>query len=80
MGARPYYKRYPSDFITGCIKLSLEEKGAYSMVIDMIFDEGGAIENDPQWIARVCSCSFCITRLSAHSPFDLLKSRAPCPE
>jgi uncharacterized protein YdaU (DUF1376 family) len=57
MGARPWYKRFPSDFITGTISLTLEEAGAYSYVIDLIHDRGGAIPDDPQWIARVCGCS-----------------------
>lgn len=54
---RPWYKRYPSDFIAGTISLSLEEAGAYSYIIDLIHDRGGPIPDDPQWIARVCGCS-----------------------
>ena len=57
MSARPWYKRFPSDFITGTISLTLEEAGAYSYIIDLIHDRGGAIPDDPQWIARVCGCS-----------------------
>ncbi len=57
MSERPWYKRYPSDFIAGTLALSLEEKGAYSMVLDLIYDRGGPIPDDPQWIARVCGCS-----------------------
>lgn len=57
MSARPWYKRFPSDFITGTISLTLEEAGAYSYIIDLIHDRGGPIPDDPQWIARVCGCS-----------------------
>ncbi|MCH8112881.1 MAG: YdaU family protein [Proteobacteria bacterium] len=57
MSARPWYKRYPSDFISGTLRMSLEEKGAYSMVLDLIYDCGGPIPDDPQWVARVCGCS-----------------------
>lgn len=57
MSARPWYKRYPADFIAGTLQLSLEEKGAYSIVLDLIYDRGGPIPDDPQWIARVCGCS-----------------------
>jgi len=57
MSRRPWYKRYPSDFITGTINMTLDEKGAYSMVLDLIYDRGGPIADDSQWIARVCGCS-----------------------
>lgn len=57
MSARPWYKRYPSDFISGTLRMSLEEKGALSMVLDLIYDRGGPIPDDPQWVARVCGCS-----------------------
>jgi len=57
MSARPWYKRFPSDFISGTISLTLEEAGAYSYIIDLIHDRGGPIPDDSQWIARVCGCS-----------------------
>ena len=57
MSARPWYKRFPADFIAGTLSLSLEEKGAYSVLLDLIYDRGGPIPDDPQWIARVCGCS-----------------------
>lgn len=57
MSVRPWYKRYPADFIAGTLEMSLEEKGAYSMVLDLIYDRGRPIPDDPQWIARVCGCS-----------------------
>lgn len=57
MSARPWYKRYASDFIAGTISLTLEEAGAYSYIIDLLHDRGGPIPDDAQWIARVCGCS-----------------------
>ncbi len=57
MSKRPWYKRFPADFINGTMALSLEEKGAYSMVLDLIYDRGSPIPDDPQWIARICGCS-----------------------
>ncbi len=57
MSRRPWYKRYPSDFIAGTLQLSCEEKGAYSVVLDLIYDRGGPIPDDAQWIARVCNLS-----------------------
>lgn len=57
MAARPWYKRYASDFIAATLHMTLEEKGAYSMVLDLIYDRGGPIPDDSRWIARVCGCS-----------------------
>lgn len=57
MSARPWYKRFPADFIAGTLQLSLEEKGAYSIVLDLIYDRRGPIPDDPAWISRVCGCS-----------------------
>src|SRR5690349_1643902 len=39
------------------MRLNLEQKGAYSCVLDLIYDNGGPIPDNPQWIARVCGCS-----------------------
>tara|TARA_R110000751_G_scaffold56451_4_gene120414 strand:- start:529 stop:1176 length:648 start_codon:yes stop_codon:yes gene_type:complete len=39
------------------MELTLEEAGAYSYIIDLMFDRGGKIPDDSQWIARVCGCS-----------------------
>lgn len=57
MSKRPWYKRYPSDFLAGTMELSCEEKGAYTVVLDLMYDRGGPIPDDAQWIARVCNCS-----------------------
>ena len=54
---RVWYKRYPSNFISGTIRLTLEEKGAYSMILDCIYDNEGPIEDVPQRIAHLCGCS-----------------------
>jgi uncharacterized protein YdaU (DUF1376 family) len=57
LSERPWYRRYPSDFIAGTLRMSLEEKGAYSVVLDLIYDRGGAIPDDARYIAGVCGCS-----------------------
>lgn len=57
MSQHPWYKRYPADFIAGTLELSLEEKGAFSIIIDLLHDKGGAMDDDPQWLARVMGCS-----------------------
>lgn len=54
---RPWYRRYPDDFINGTLQLSLEQKGAYSVCLDLMYQRGGPIPDDPRWLARVCGCS-----------------------
>lgn len=57
MSARPWYKRYAADFVHGALGLTLEEKGAYSLCLDLIYDKGGPIPDDPRWLAGVCGVS-----------------------
>jgi len=57
MSKRPWYKRWPSNFISGTIHMTLEEAGAYSFIIDLTHDQGGPIIDDPQYLSRVCKCS-----------------------
>lgn len=52
-----WYKRCGADFIHGTMMLSLEEKGAYSLCLDLIYDRGGPIPDDARWIAGVCGVS-----------------------
>lgn len=54
---RAWYKRYPADALAGMMVLTCEEKGAYNTVLDLIYQRGGAIQDDPQHIARMCGCS-----------------------
>lgn len=52
MNALPYYPRYPRDFFEGTAGMSLEEKGAYGLVLDLIYMMGArGLPDDPQYIA-----------------------------
>lgn len=55
--SRPWYKRYPSDFIAGTAMMTDSEKGVYSTLIDMMYDRGGPIEDCPSDLARICGCA-----------------------
>ncbi|MFG1479167.1 YdaU family protein [Xanthobacter sp. V4C-4] len=57
MSGHPWYKRYGADFVHGCLGLSLEEKGAYSLCLDLIYDHGGPIPDDGRWLSGVCGVS-----------------------
>lgn len=52
-----WYKRCGGDFIHGTMSLSLEEKGAYSLCLDLIYDRGGPIPDDPRWLSGICGVS-----------------------
>ncbi len=52
-----WYKRCGADFIHGTMTLSLEEKGAYSLCLDLIYDRGGPIPDDARWLSGICGVS-----------------------
>lgn len=55
--ALPYYKAYPRDFIEGTLGMSFEEKGAYRIILDLIYMKGGALSDDDRYIAGVLGLS-----------------------
>lgn len=57
MTHRPWYRRFPDNFIAGTVGLTLEEKGAYSLVLDLMYVRGGPVPDEPRYIAGVCNCS-----------------------
>lgn len=50
MSGLPWYKRDPDAFITGCANgnLTLEEVGAYALLIDEMYRRGGPLVDDPK--------------------------------
>lgn len=57
MSEKPWYKRYPSDFVAGTMMLTAEEKGVYGTLIDLMYDQRRRIKDDAQWLARVSGCT-----------------------
>lgn len=53
----PYHRRYQGDALQGYRKLSLEQRGAYTTILDLIYDEGGPIEFNERWLAGELNCS-----------------------
>lgn len=53
----PYYKRFPRDFLEGTIGLSFESKGAYAIVLDLIYMRDGILPDDARYIAGQLGCS-----------------------
>lgn len=57
MSNLPWYRRFPDNFIAGTVGLTLEEKGAYSLLLDLMYVRGGPVPDEPRYIAGVCNCS-----------------------
>ena len=53
----PYYKRYPNDFLSGTMGMSLELKGAYAIILDLIYARDGGLPDDARFLAGVLGCS-----------------------
>lgn len=53
----PYYKRFPRDFLEGTIGLSFEVKGAYAILLDLIYMRDGRLPDDARYIAGQLGCS-----------------------
>lgn len=57
MTSNPWYRRFPDNFIAGVAELSLEETGAYSLILDMIYSRVAPIEDNPRRLAMICKVS-----------------------
>ena len=57
MNGLPYYKAYPRDFFEGTRGMSFEMKAAYRLVLDLIYMHGGALSDEPRFIAGQLGCS-----------------------
>lgn len=51
MSARPFHKRYHSDALAGFMSLTLEERGAFQTVLDLIYDRQGPILDNERLLA-----------------------------
>lgn len=57
MNGLPYYKAYPRDFVEGTIGMTFELKGAYRLVLDLIYMQGGNLPDDARYISGLLGCS-----------------------
>lgn len=57
MNGLPYYKAYPRDFIEGTVGMSFELKGAYRLVLDLIYMQGGELPDDARYISGLLGCT-----------------------
>lgn len=58
MSGLPWYKRDPDAFIRGCAdgQLTLEEVGAYALMIDEMYRRGGPLIDDPRAGCAILRC------------------------
>lgn len=57
MGTLKWYKRDPRAALTGMRGLSLEERGAYNTILDLIYCHDGALEDNPREICHELHCN-----------------------
>lgn len=62
MSGNPWHKRYHSDALNGYMSLSLEERGAYSTILDLLYDRGEPILDNERLLAGYLGVSIRKTR------------------
>lgn len=57
MSGLPWYRCYPRDFNDGMVGLTLEERGAYVTILNVIYAKGAPIDDDPGYFRALLCCS-----------------------
>lgn len=57
MNGLPYYKAYPRDFFEGTVGMPFDLKGAYRLLLDLIYMHGGELHDEPRFISGHLGCS-----------------------
>lgn len=57
MSAQPWHRRFHSDALTGMLSLTLEERGAYQTILDLIYDRGGPVPDNDRLLSGYMGCS-----------------------
>lgn len=55
--AMPYHRRYQADALTGYANLTLEERGAYTTLLDLMYEASGPISSERRMLAGWMQCS-----------------------
>lgn len=51
MSALPFHKRYHSDALAGALSMTLEERGAFQTLLDLMYDKGGPVADSDRLLA-----------------------------
>ena len=62
MGALSWYKRDPDAALQGMFELTLEERGAYNTVLDLIYSRADNLPDDDRYISGCCGCDLRVWR------------------
>lgn len=73
MGIIKWYKRDPNAALAGMAKLSLEERGAYNTILDLIYIHDGALSDDEKFICGWLRCDVRVWRRVRQRLLDLGK-------
>jgi uncharacterized protein YdaU (DUF1376 family) len=58
----PYHRRYHGDALQGYMPLTLDERGAYTTILDLIYDNGGPIVRNERYLSGMMNCSVRLAR------------------
>lgn len=73
MGRLKWYKRDPDAALAGMACLTLEECGAYNLVLDLIYSREGNLEDDDYEVARLLRCDVRVWKRIKRRLVDLEK-------
>jgi uncharacterized protein YdaU (DUF1376 family) len=73
MSAIKWYKRDPNAALTGMMVLTLEERGAYNTILDLIYTHGGRVLNDDRFLSGWMRCDLRVWRRIKSRLLDLNK-------
>lgn len=73
MGRIRWYKRDPDAALAGMAELSLEERGAYNTVLDLIYSREGNLPDDDRFIAGWLRCDVRVWKRIRQRLVDLEK-------
>lgn len=73
MGELRWYKRDPNAALTGMACLTLEERGAYNTILDLLYARDGHLPDDETEISRLMHCDRRIWRRIRRRLMDLGK-------
>jgi uncharacterized protein YdaU (DUF1376 family) len=57
MSDNPWHKRYHSDALSGYMNLTLEQRGAYTTILDLLYDRGEPIQDNERLMAGYLNVS-----------------------
>jgi len=57
MGTLKWYKRDPRAALIGMMGLTLEERGAYNTILDLIYINDGSVTDDTEYLCHALNCN-----------------------